>query len=379
MTLQIASLTLVGTLVASQPPQAVTQMSRVSGQVIEDGTNTPVADARVFVVLDDERAAPDSSPLEALSDRDGRYRFDTLPPGRYHIAAQKDGFAPPMDPSTMQVFDVAGGQVLDGLTVFLRRGGAFTGRVLDPQGRPTANVTVTALLKRLNRNDQPAGVPSPGPPLLMPSGQGQTNDLGEFRIFGLWRGDYVIVATAQSQSGGAATQPSAAATTPTATYFPGTADVSAAQPVTVQSDETVSDLIIPMVSVAAFKISGVVVDGAGAPVASAMVMLMGGQRGTDLLLSLVVGSALMSQSDASGRFTFGDVPAGAYTVRADAGSGGGIGAFGFGFTDTFGIDIDGTPRGDPSRPTPAREPGTIEVTVENADVSDLRIVVTGSQ
>src|ERR1700730_9605132 len=105
MTLQIASLTLVGTLVASQPPQAVTQMSRVSGQVIEDGTNRPVADARVFVVLEDERAAAEGPPPEALSDRDARYRFDTLPPGRYHIAAQKDGFAPPMDPSTMQVFD----------------------------------------------------------------------------------------------------------------------------------------------------------------------------------------------------------------------------------------------------------------------------------
>jgi carboxypeptidase family protein len=374
MTLQIASLSLVGTLVASQPPQAVTQMSRVSGQVIEDGTNRPVADARVFVVLDDERAAADGSPPEVLSDRDGRYRFDTLPPGRYHIAAQKDGFAPPMDPSSMQIFEVAMGQVLDGLTVPLRRGGAFAGRVLDPQGQPIANVGVTALLRRLNRDDRPAGVASSGPPLLMPSGQGQTNDLGEFRIFGLWPGDYVIVATAQSKFGGATTQPSAATTT-TATYFPGTADVSAAQPVTVQWDETVHDLIIPLVSVPAFKISGVVVDGAGAPVANAMVMLMGGQRGTDLLLSLVVGPPLMSQSDAGGRFTLGDVPAGAYTLRGDAGFG--VGAFGF--TDTFGIDIDGTPRGDPTRPKPATVPGTIEVTVDNADVSDLRIVVTGSQ
>jgi hypothetical protein len=299
-----------------------------------------------------------------------------LTPGRYHIAAQKDGFAPPMDPSTMQIFEVAAGQVLDGLTVYLRRGGAFAGRVLDPHRQPIANVGVTALLKRLNRNDQPAGVVSSGPPLLMPSGQGQTNDLGEFRIFGLWPGEYVIVATAQSKFGGAATQPSAATTTTTATYFPGTADVSAARPVAVQSDETVSDLIIPLVSVPAFKISGEVVDGAGAPVANAMVMLMGGQRGTDLLLSLVVGPPLMSQSDAGGRFTLGDVPAGAYTLRADAGSGG-IGAFGF--TDAFNIDSDGTPRGDPSQPKPAREPGTIEVTVDNADVSDLRIVVTGSQ
>jgi hypothetical protein len=106
-------------------------------------------------------------------------------------------------------------------------------------------------------------------------------------------------------------------------------------------------------------------------------MLMDGQRGTDLFLSLVVGPPFMSQSDDSGRFTFGDVPAGAYALRADGGSGGGIGAFDF--TDTFTIDIDGTPRGDPSRPKRAREPGTIKVTVDNADVSDLRIVVTRSK
>jgi hypothetical protein len=352
-------------------------MSQVSGQVIEDGTNTPVADARVFVIQDGERAAPDGSPPDTLSDRNGRYRFDTLPPGRYHIAAQKDGFAPPMDPSTMQSVEVAAGQVLDDVTVSLRRGGAFSGRVLDPQGQPIANVGVTALLKRLNQNDPPAGVAPSGAPLLMPSGQGQTNDLGEFRIFGLWPGDYVIVATAQSKFGGAATQPSAATTT-TATYFPGTPDVSAAQPLTVQSGQTVSDLTIPLVSVAAFKVSGVVVDAAGNPVANAMVMLMGGQGGTDVLLSLVIGLGppLMRQSDAGGRFTFGAVPAGAYTLRTDAGLGG-IGAVGF--TDTFGFDSDGTPRGDPSRPKPAREPGMIDVTVENSDVDDLRIVVAGSQ
>ena len=345
--------------------------------MIEDGTNTPVADARVFVVLDDERAAPDGSPPEALRrDRDGRYQFDTLPPGRYHIAAQKDGFAPPMDPSTMQIFEVAAGQVLDDLTVSLRRGGAFAGRVLDPQGQPIANVGVTALLKRLYRNDQPVGVASSGPPLLMPSGQGQTNDLGEFRIFGLWPGEYVIVATAPIEVRRRPRRSRQQQRRRPPHTFPGPPTSPWPSPWRSSRGETVSDLIIPLVSVPAFKISGVVVDGAGAPVANAMVMLMGGQRGTDLLLSLVVGSPLMSQSDAGGRFTFGDVPAGAYTVRADAGFGG-IGAFGF--TDTFGIDIDGTPRGDPSRPKPAREPGTIEVTVDNADVGDLRIVVTGSQ
>jgi hypothetical protein len=105
-----------------------------------------------------------------------------------------------------------------------------------------------------------------------------------------------------------------------------------------------------------------------------MVMLMAGPRGADLLLSLTMGPRGMTQSDSSGRFTFGDVPAGSYTLRADVGGGGGF----FAIRGDFVIDRGGTPRAGPS-PSFAPAPGTIEVTLENANVSDLRIVVAGSQ
>jgi hypothetical protein len=45
----------------------------------------------------------------------------------------------------------------------------------------------------------------------------------------------------------------------------------------------------------------------------------------------------------------------------------------------FVSDGGGTPRTAPSRLGLAPAPGMIEVTVENADVSDLKIVVAGSQ
>ncbi len=345
----------MGTLGASQLPQPVTPMGQVSGQVIEDGTNALVAGARVFVILE-ERFAPADPPPASVTDEDGRYHFDALPAGRYRIAAQKTGFAPPMEPSTMAMFELSAGQVLDGLTVSLQRGGVITGRVLDQFGKPLVDVGVTALLKRLHLNDRPAGLSSSGAPLLMPSGQDQTNDLGEFRILGLPPGEYVIAASPRSDF----------------TFFPGTPDVSAAQPVSVLSGETVSALTIQLVAVPAFRVSGVVVDGVGAPVAGVTVMLMTAPRGTDFLVSLAMGAPRMSQSDASGAFTFGDVAAGSYTLRA-AGFGGIFAA-----TDNFGIDIDGTPRADPIRPTPALEPGTLDVTIDTANVSDLRIVVAGA-
>jgi hypothetical protein len=139
-----------------------------------------------------------------VTDRDGRYQFDSLPAGRYRIAALKEGFAPPMEPATMQMFEVEAGQDLDDLTVSLRRGGAIAGRVLDPLGQPLAEVSVAALLKRLNPNDRATGPVSSGAPVLMPSGQSQTNHLGEFRILGLSPGDYLIAADARSKFGGAA-------------------------------------------------------------------------------------------------------------------------------------------------------------------------------
>ena len=277
----------------------------------------------------------------------------------------------------MQMFEVFAGQVLDGLTVSLRRGGVITGRVLDPDGRPLAEVGVTALLKRLTTNDQPEGPIAPGSPLLLPSGQNQTNDLGEFRICGLSAGEYVVAANPRSDFSGASTS-SPATTMMTSTFFPETADVSAARPVTVQTGETVSDLTLRLATVPAFQVSGVVVDEAGAPVECVMVMLMSGRRGTDSLLALTMGPG-MSQSDANGRFTFGDVSAGSYTLRADRNLG-----F-FGVTDDFVIDGGGTPRAAPSRPRlaptqgTAGMPATINVTVTNANISDLKLVVPRSQ
>jgi protocatechuate 3,4-dioxygenase beta subunit len=357
MALLIATLTVIGALVASQPPEAFIQMARVSGQVIEEGTNTPVAGARVFVVLDRNLSAPAGPPLESMTDQDGRYHIDTLSAGRSSIGAQKDGFAPSLEPSTKQMFEVAAGQAVDGLTVTLRRGGVINGRVLDSPGQPLTAADVLALLKRLNSDDRTAGSDdrparptSSGAPLLIPFGQSRTNDLGEFQISGLPPGEYLIAANPNREFGG------------TATSSPAT------------SSPGMSTMTIRLVTVAAFQVSGIVVDDAGFPMADVMVRLEDGRSERDPLLSLSMGPDRTSQSDASGRFTLSNVAPGSYTLRADRDY---VGAFAT-FADFF-FDSNGTPRAGSSRSTPARAAGTIEVTVENANVTDLRIIVPRSQ
>jgi hypothetical protein len=59
-------------------------MGRVSGQVIEDGTNTAVVGA-VFVVLDTGHSMLSDPSPASVTDRDGHYQFGNLPAGRLAV------------------------------------------------------------------------------------------------------------------------------------------------------------------------------------------------------------------------------------------------------------------------------------------------------
>src|SRR4029079_18654873 len=74
----------------------------------------------------------------------------------------------------------------------LPRGGVITGRVLDEFGDPVSDVQVAAL------RPQTVG----GSRRLVNMGRpGTTNDIGEFRLFGLPPGDYFVSATFRNQFG----------------------------------------------------------------------------------------------------------------------------------------------------------------------------------
>ena len=366
-------LILAGVPASGESLQANTPSARVSGRILEEGTNAPISSARVTILPQGPPRAASSPPFrggpppQTTSDENGRYVFDGLAPGRYRIDAQKAGFAPAVDPFTinpsmLRPFELAAGQALNDMNVLLRKGGAIAGQVLGASfGEPLADARVMAMRR-----------PPRGPSgRLLPVGQnGQTNDLGEFRIFGLPPGEYFIVATPPSDDAFAPRSTSitsvASGIAAVTTFYPGTADLSAAQPVTVTAGRTMDGIIIRLATAPVFQVSGVVVDEQGAPVDGAVVMLMGDPR-TSMTFA---GPGGRARTDANGKFVIGNVASGSYRMTATVpiifngqpGATGGGGAVFF---------ASGSP------PNPGS--GLLGVTISGANVDDLRIVVTRPQ
>jgi hypothetical protein len=369
------SLVLAAALSSAQTAPAGTQLgvAQVSGRIVEEGTNAPLSGAMVTAIamprgpVVSARIGP---PPQAITDADGRYVLDGLPPGRYRIDAQRAGFASALaDPAAFRTFEVAAGQALAGVNFSLLKGGVITGQILDPSsGEPLVGAMVVAL-KRIEAVGAPANFAQSGLPRLMTAGQSvQTNDLGEFRIFGLPPGEYFIGTSRPPNFGFATGSPLTRAGSPATaaapgigavfTYYPGTADAFAAHPVTVAAGQVATGIVFRIVMAQTYQVSGTVVDQTGAPVAGASVMLRGDPR-----TGFGPWPGSQGRSDASGNFVIGGIPPGSYMAMASvpltAGSRGASSG-----------SLDSLPR--IVRPVSGPEPN---VTVTDGNVGGVQIVV----
>ena len=357
----------------NQTSPAADQAGRISGRVTVEGANTPVAGARVILLPGAPTRGPLGPPPQTTTDQDGRYEFDRVAPGAYRIEVQKTGFALLVDPPRSRTVQVAPGQSVDGVDRQLQKGAVIAGRILDPNGEPLPDARIMVM-----RRVTPPG-PSGAPARLMPApGQSQqTNDLGEFRVAGLAPGEYYVAATPRPAAmfgGPGVNVNSASRTTRTArttiatTYYPGTTDQAAAQPLSVAAGAEVGNITFAMQSVPAFRVSGMVVDENGKPVAGAMVMLMGDPRNGGMFM----GPSGRVRTQDNGRFDMDDVPAGTYRANASIPmmitSSSGSGAVGGFVTGSFSSSSGGVVSGGTmEQPT--------EVVVTDADVKGVRVVV----
>jgi len=290
----------------------------------------PVKRARVFI-----SAAELPGGRGMLTDDNGAFDFSDLPAGRYTITASKNGFIQlsygqrrPLQAGTpLQLLD---GQQLRGLDFALPRGGVISGRVSDETGDGMPGVAVQVMRYAYQQGNRQ----------LVPAGQGQTDDRGVYRVWGLNPGDYYVSAVARPDgfAGGRAAANAVADLTGRGgrggrgngrgaggasagdeqdqlmyapTYYPGVGSAAEARPVTLGVSQELVGIDFNLQLVLTARVSGHVENGDGSWTAQGNVNLtpQGGSR-------INAGNNMGGRIGWDGQFSIANVPPGSYTLRA---------------------------------------------------------------
>jgi hypothetical protein len=305
---------------------------RISGRIVAADTGRPIKRARVFV-----NAAEVPGGRGALTDDQGIYALEELPAGRYTLTVSKSGFVSlaygqrrPLQAGTpLQLLD---GQQLKGVDFRLPRGSVIAGRIFDEDGEPMPGVQVRVMRYQYQQGDR----------RLTPAGNAQTDDRGQYRIWGLMPGDYYVNALARNFNfggrggpfgggfggpggrggrGAPAVSGRGGAPDPAddeesmsyaPTFFPGVPSVTEAKPIAVGLSQEVGDINFNMQLVRASRISGHVTNPDGTPTTSGNVNLT-----TDGTLARGgLGANFGGRIDWDGSFSVANVPPGRYVLRA---------------------------------------------------------------
>jgi protocatechuate 3,4-dioxygenase beta subunit len=273
------------------PPPVGT--SAIRGQVITtDGRPLPFA--RAVLCQDFCRESRNT-------DEGGHYEFTGLPAGTYRIAASKPGYSLPSDgPGPLErgnggvMVDVDADDTRDRVDVTLRRWAALSGRLVDDDGEPVVDARVGLVVTRyVGGRRRIAGFNAM---------TATTDERGEFRIFAVPDGQYLLVAST----------PSVASELPGAvpTFYPGTTEAAAGRFLRIAAGDDLRGLDFPLELTRTATVSGSLVNAAGQPTT--------GGRFT-LVSEAAFATRVDARIEADGKFQFQNVPPGRYVIQADRG------------------------------------------------------------
>lgn len=270
----------------------------IRGRVLAADTGQPLRRAHIRATMPSLREA-----RVTTTDHEGRYELNELPAGRYNLDASKGAYLAlsygqlrALEPG--KPLQVAEGQIIENVDFSLPRGGVITGRILDEFGDPIPNARVIP-----TRQQYLAGrrrlVPAGGRP-------GITNDIGEYRLFGLPPGQYYVFATLQS--GAAFNTLSDDQSSYAPTYFPGTPNPADAERIMVGLGQIVPDISMTIVPLQTVRVSGTAVDSQFRPLSGGIVTAISRAIGA-------VSVAPGAQVRPDGSFTLSGLAPGEYTLR----------------------------------------------------------------
>lgn len=293
-----------------QPPPP-TGTSKIRGRLIDAGTGAPLRRATVRANANEIRIA-----RTTMTDGQGGYEFTELPAGRYVLNASKAGYVAlaygqKASTDVSKPVQLGDRQTLERIDLALPRGAVITGRVLDEYGEPlpdTQVMPVRMMYVGTGRRPVPVGQTA------------TTNDIGEFRIYGLAAGQYYLSATARPANmafadfgNGPVTARDENHSGYAPTFYPSASSIAEAQPLTVGVGETLPEVVVTLVPTRTSRISGVVSGMQGEPASGGFLnavpmndnglgMMAGGNGGP-------IGR--------DGTFLLNGVPPGRYLLRAN--------------------------------------------------------------
>jgi hypothetical protein len=294
-------------LASAQAPAPAAKTSSIAGIVVKEPGSEPLKKVLVQVIAERQGES-----YTASTGADGHFRVDNVAPGRYSIFFEKTGFAGVNArgiKSDVNVITVQAGQPLEDLLFRMLPTAVISGRVTDEDGDPMHEVRVFVQRKK------------PGKAGREGVGMAGTNDLGEYRIAGLFAGEYWIVAMpppdyrdyerqrekSPPEGNKTASQPDTRYVT---TYYPGTYDATQASAVKLKAGDEMP-VNFTLVPARTYRVRGVVVG------------IAPGQKSTVELFPKA-GDAIRVNADEigpDGQFEVRGVAPGPYVLRTSASRG----------------------------------------------------------
>jgi Carboxypeptidase regulatory-like domain len=285
----------------------------VTGRVVTAADGSPLKSARVALVPEDSRSHRQL--YAATSDADGHFAFKDIVAGRYQFFASRAGFVDEHYKATSHdegvILSLKDGEEVNGILFRMTRAAIITGRVSNEDGEPMVHVQVTAL-RQPNEDDIDEESPFVSHKRqLQGVSSAQTDDRGQYRIFGLKPGEYLIRAKDSFEPiyhglvDDSYWVQQVVGSEYASAYYPGVTQVGQAQPIAAKAgDEIEADVLMRRVKTV--EITGRVVDPNG-PSGHAFVQLepVDGD-GADF--------DRQDTTDENGNFRLRNIPEGSYFI-----------------------------------------------------------------
>lgn len=286
------------------------ELAVITGRVFAEDGGSPLAKATLS--LRSKGSTPLDRPRTIRTNGSGEYTFRDLEPGQYVLSATRKGYIPRnygqknsfsfRRENTGTSLTVAPGQVLEDIDFHLIRGGVVEGRVVDQDNEAVERVTVMVKGYRSLA----------GKGRLLPFGRDETDDRGQFRIFGIPPGSYYLSVSPAPFI----RDPRREIRSFAPTYYPGVLRIEEAARIEVAAGGEIGGFNITVMEAISYSVSGRVLTPEGTPAHSVWIMSMQ-ESGKDP-------SSIMGQNtntDLQGEFKVSGFLPGRHRLYARAGGG----------------------------------------------------------